>query len=91
MKLLLLPIALALVACQHKPTVPDTPAIPESTTTLNFDRRLLEDCPIINELQGNRDVQNIDFTSQLLNAYTKCAVDKNLLNREVKKAFNIKD
>lgn len=91
MKLLLLPLALVLVACQHKPTVPDTPAIPESTTTLNFDRRLLEDCPSINELQGNRDVQNIDFTSQLLSAYTKCAVDKNLLNREVKKAFNIKD
>jgi hypothetical protein len=70
---------------------PEPPAIGGPGQTVNFNRDLLKDCQPLPELADSTDTQMIEQMRVVTKNYADCAVNKNALNREVKKAFNIKD
>ena len=69
----------------------DVPAVPDGKKSVNFDRRLLDECGKLPLLEGSTDVQVKDQYERSLNLYQECATLKKKLNNEVRKAFNITD
>lgn len=70
---------------------PDPPSIGGAGQTVNFDRKLLQECPPLPELNDTSDIALIEHTKKSIQQYNSCATNKNTLNTEIKKAFNIKD
>jgi hypothetical protein len=71
-------------------TVPPQPAVPEGPKTVNFDRSLLQNCAPLPRLVGSTDTEVKDFLTATSKVYVDCSTNKGKLNKEVKKAFNIK-
>lgn len=87
--LLLSGLLLALVGCD---TTPKQPSIPETANkTVNFDRRLLEDCPDLPKAKSARDKDIKENGQKIIALYKECRDLKAAENREIKKALNIKD
>lgn len=82
-----LALCVFLVGCT--PTKP--PSVPPDKGTVNFDKRLLQDCDSLPMLEGSTDVQIKNNYEKILKMYGECSTNKKNLNAEVKKAFNIKD
>lgn len=68
---------------------PEPPAIGGPGQTVNFDRKLLQECPPLPELTDSSDVALLEHTKKSIQQYNTCATNKNTLNGEIKKAFNI--
>lgn len=59
------------------------------SSKVKFDERLLEDCPALPKLEGAADTQIIDHSTEVSRLYAECAINKNKLNKEVRKAINV--
>jgi hypothetical protein len=72
-------------------TVPKVPTVPGDTKTVEFDRALLKDCPDLPKAKSGADTDLKDWAASVTGLYVECATNKKKENREVKKAFNLKD
>lgn len=80
-------MVMMLAGCGTRPVVP---AVPETSTSIDFDKRLLEECPDLPLAVDARDIGLKDNGEKVFQLYASCRASKRALNQEVKKAFNIK-
>lgn len=90
MKPLLILCLVLLASCA---SAPDTrvPPLVESKKTVEFDERLLQDCPPLPKLEDATDEKIIAVAKSWLDIYSACRTNKNKLNTLTREAFNLKE
>jgi hypothetical protein len=75
------------VGCDTKPRQPAVP--PTAQNKVEFDQRLLQECPDLPKAKSARDKDIKENGRQIIAFYKECKDLKAAENQEVKKAFNL--
>jgi hypothetical protein len=91
-RLIVLLGVLALVGCANTTKSVDVAAIAASPKTeVNFDKRLLVECPPLIRAKSSREEDVKVWADDTIKKYSACATLKAKTDQEIRKALNIKD